>query len=105
MEEQPTLCLVFSLTLRFSGPNPPERTRVAQVGLGAPSWSSQGPVVKNPHSVQEHRRLGFAPWSGRSPGGGNGTPLQHSCLENPVARGAWQATVHGVTESDTTEVT
>ena len=35
----------------------------------------------------------------RSPGGGNGNPLQCSCLENPMDRGAWQATVHGVTES------
>ena len=36
---------------------------------------------------------------GRSPGGGNGYPLQCSCLENPVDPGAWQATVHGVTKS------
>ena len=42
---------------------------------------------------------------GRSPGEGNGNPLQFSCLENPKDRGAWQATVHGVTESDTTEAT
>ena len=35
--------------------------------------------------------------SGRSPGGGHGNPLQSSCLENPMDRGAWQATVHGVT--------
>ena len=39
------------------------------------------------------------PWSGRSPGGGNGNPHQHSCLENPMDRGAWPATVHGVTKS------
>ena len=38
---------------------------------------------------------------GRSPGGENGNPLQYSCLENPMDRGAWQATVHGVTESQT----
>ena len=38
-----------------------------------------------------------------SPGEGNGNPLQYSCLENPMDRGSWQATVHGVTESDTTE--
>ena len=41
--------------------------------------------------------------SGRSPGGGHGNPLQYFCLENPMDRGGWWATVHGVTESDTTE--
>ena len=39
------------------------------------------------------------PGSGRSPGGGHGHPLQYSCLENPVDRGAWQTTVHGVAKS------
>ena len=43
------------------------------------------------------------PGSGRSPGEGNGDPLQYSCLENPMDRGAWWATVHGVTESGMTE--
>ena len=42
---------------------------------------------------------------GRSPGGGHGNPLQYSCLENPMDRGAWQATVHRVAESDMTEAT
>ena len=41
------------------------------------------------------------PGLGRSPGEGNGSPLQYSCLENPVDRGAWRATVHGVAESRT----
>ena len=41
--------------------------------------------------------LGSIPGSGRSPGEANGNPVQYSCLENPVDRGAWQATVHGVT--------
>ena len=44
------------------------------------------------------------PGSGRFPGGGHGNPLQHSCLENPMDRGVWQATVHRVAESDTTKV-
>ena len=46
---------------------------------------------------------GAIPGSGRSPGEGNGSPLQHPCLENPMDRGAWQATAHGVSESDKTE--
>ena len=46
---------------------------------------------------------GLIPGLGRSPGEGNGNPLQYSCLENPMDRGDWWATVHGVTESDRTE--
>ena len=42
---------------------------------------------------------GLVPRSGRSPGEGHGIPLQYSCLKNPMDRGAWQATVHGVTRS------
>ena len=49
--------------------------------------------------------MGLIPGSGRSPGEGYGNPLQYSCLENPRDRGAWPATVHGVAESDLTEVT
>ena len=45
--------------------------------------------------------LGSTSGSGRSPGGGNGNPLQHSCLENPMDRGAWRAAVHGVAKSRT----
>ena len=45
--------------------------------------------------------LGSIPGSGRSPGEGNGNPLQYSCLENPMDRGAWWTTVHGVAKSRT----
>ena len=47
------------------------------------------------------RDLGSIPGSERSPGEGNGSPLQYSCLENPKDRGAWQTTVHGVSKSQT----
>ena len=47
------------------------------------------------------RDLASIPGLGRSPGEGNGNPLQYSCLENPMDRGAWLATVHGVTKSRT----
>ena len=43
----------------------------------------------------------FDPWVGRSPGEGNGNPLQYSCLENSMDKGAWWATVHGVTNTQT----
>ena len=64
-------------------------------------------VVKNtPANAGDVRDGGLIPGLGRFPGEGPGNPLQDSCLENPVNRGAWQATVHrGHTESDTTKVT
>ena len=56
-------------------------------------------VVKEYLECRRHRRCGFDPWSGRSPGGGSGNALQYSCLESPVDGGAWRATVHGVAKS------
>ena len=59
-------------------------------------------VVKNsPANAEEVRDLGLIPGSGRSSGGGHGNPLQYSCLENFMDRGAWQAIVHGVAKSQT----
>ena len=54
---------------------------------------------------RDPRVMGSIPGSGRSPVGGHGNSLQYSSLENPMDRGAWQATVQRVAESDTTETT
>ena len=64
-------------------------------------------MVKNlPANAGDVRDTGSIPGSGRSPGGGHGNPRQYSCLVNPMDRGAWWATDHGVAKScDTTEVT
>ena len=63
-------------------------------------------VAKNPPAnAGDMRHVGLIPGSGRSLGEGNGNPLQYSCLENPMDRGAWRATVHSVAELDVTEVT
>ena len=55
-----------------------------------------GVVVKNPPTnAEDTGDTGWMPWSGRSPGVGNGNPLQYSCLGNPRNRGPWQSTVQG----------
>ena len=59
-----------------------------------------GSVVKN---LPAKADVGSIPGLERSPGGGNGHPLQYSCLRSPLDRGAWRATAHGVIESDSTE--
>ena len=59
-------------------------------------------VVKNlPANARDIKDVGSIPGLGRSPGGEHGNPLWYSCLENPMDRGAWQATAHGVTKSRT----
>ena len=66
--------------------------------LGLPWWFS------SKESAYDGGDTGLVPESGRSPGEGNGNPLQYSCLGNPMDRGAWWATVHRVTkELDMTE--
>ena len=64
-------------------------------------WSSQvALVMKNLHvNAGDIRDPALIPGSGRSPEEENGYPFKHSCLENPMDRGTWQATVHGVTKS------
>ena len=68
-------------------------------------WGFPGrAVVKNPPAnAEDAREVGSIPGSGRSPGVETGNPLQYSCLENSLDRGAWWATVHSITESDMTE--
>ena len=59
-------------------------------------------MVKNPPAnAGDTGDAGSIPGLGRSPGVGNGNPLQYSCLEDPMDRGAWRATVHGVAKSQT----
>ena len=59
-------------------------------------------MVKNPPAnAGDARDMGSTPELKRSPGVGNGTPLQYSCLKNSMVRGAWQATIHGVAKSQT----
>ena len=59
-------------------------------------------VVKNPPAnAGDTRDAGSVPGSGKFPEGGHGNPLQYSCLENPMDRGAWRATVHRVAKSQT----
>ena len=66
----------------------------------------RGSAVKNPPAnAGDKRDIGSILGSGRFSGGGHDNPLQYSCLENRMDRGASHATVHGVSESDTTEAT
>ena len=56
-------------------------------------------MLDTKESAYQSGAVGFIPGLRRSPGGGNGNPFQYSCLGNPIERGAWWATVHGVTTS------
>ena len=62
-------------------------------------------VNNPPANARDIRHTRSIPGLGRSAGGGGGNPLQYSCLENPMDRGAWQATVHRAAQPDMTEVT
>ena len=76
--------------------------KVASHVWSFPSWLNG---KESTCQSRKHRGHGFDPWVGKNPGGGNGNPLQYSCLGNPMVRGAWWATVHGVAkESDMTVI-
>ena len=88
-----------------------QETRVQSLGLEDPMEKEMAthssivaleiPWTEEPGGLQSmgcKRVMGSTPGSGRSPGGGNGNPLQYSCLKNPTDRGAWWAIVHGVTK-------
>ena len=81
----------FKLSLRPSQAQSGSQT----YSIGISMW------LRRKVSVCNTGDLGSIPGSGRSPGERNGNPLQYSCLENPMDRGAWQATVHGVAKSRT----
>ena len=77
----------------------------AAFGFGVEGPSQVVPVVKNlPAEARDVRGSGLIPGSGRSPGGGNGNPLQYSCLGNPMDRGGWRGTVHGVAKEPDTVI-
>ena len=79
--------------------------RFYSIGSHSELWTfpaSKMLAVKNPPaSAGDVKNADSIPGSGRSPGGGHGNPLQYSRLDNPMDRGAWQATVHRVTQSQT----
>ena len=86
-------------TSRASGRNAALLRSWFQPRLLTSRVSLVGEIVKNPPANAGD--LASTPGSGRSPGGGHGNPLQYSCLDNPMDRGAWWATVHRVTQSQT----
>ena len=76
------------------------RTRLTWLSNLIPGFP--GAVVKNlPANAGDAGDMGLIPGLGGSPAGGNGNPFQYSCLKNSMDRGAWQATIHGVTKSQT----
>ena len=79
---------------------PVQHLNIIRLNLSLSRTSLVVLVVKNPPAnVGNIGVAGSIPGLGRSPGGGHSNPLQHSCLENPMDRGAWRAAVHGVAKS------
>ena len=83
-------------------PGPRRFSPAGEFGKCLPGASQVVLVMKNlPANAGDVRGAGSIPGSGRPPRGGGSNPLQHSCLESPLDRGAWRATVHGVAKSQT----
>ena len=87
----------LSRSMYFEFPQQSAKTPVFLTGLS----TCIGHLCSGKESACNAGDLGSIPGSGRSSGKGNGNPLQYSCLESSMDRGAWWATVHGVTESQT----
>ena len=81
--------------------SPGQNTGVGSLSLLQGIFPSQGLNPDGKASAYNSRDLGSIPGSRRSPGEGNGNPLQYSCLENPMGQGIWWATVHGVIKRQT----
>ena len=93
LRPQPWCCPSFSLPSLSHLPSPKRDLSLLKGNVAL--------VVKICLPMQETRDVGSVPGSGRSLGGGNGSPLQYSCLEIPMDRGAWRAIVHRVKKSQT----
>ena len=93
-----TLCIRWPKYWNFSFSISPSNEYLGLIYFRI-DWLDGGSGVKV--SACNAGDLGSIPGSGRSPGEGNGNPLQYSCLENPMDGGAWSASVHGVTKSQT----
>ena len=78
-----------------------EKTKPVYYVLSRSFTTKYVPAIDSKESACNSGDLGSIPGSGRSPGGEHGNPLQYSCPENPMERGAWWATVHGATKSQT----
>ena len=109
MEQTPCLTAVFQQPneeTRSTGSQRQELLSLQSLGnsIVACRGFPGGASGKEPACQCRPKSQGCIPGSGRSPGGGYGNPLQYSCLENPMDRGAWWTAVYRVAESDTTEV-
>ena len=88
------------LSMRFSRQEYQSGVPKKNIRIGKGWWGFPG-GASDKEPTGDGRDLGSIPGSGRSPGGGHGNPLLYSCLENPMIRGVWWATVHRVVKSRT----